>query len=124
MAMPLLDVRVSISRFGVDSFVLDVGGELDMYTVTTLRDELGDVLAQGGRNVLVDLTGVSFLESTALALFLDTAHELRTVGGQLVLVADERRVVRAIQLTGLDRALNVQSSLAEGVQELVGGRRS
>ena len=94
-----------------------------MHTVTTLRDELEDVLARGGRNVLVDLTGVSFLESTTLALLRDTARELRTVGGQVVLVADDRRVVRAIQLTGLDRELNVQSSLAEGVQELVDGRR-
>lgn len=121
--MPLLDVRVSASRFGDDSFVVAVGGELDMHTVKPLREKMGTVLQCGGRNLLVDLTGVSFLESTTLALLLDTARKLRSTGGQLVLVADDARVTRAIELTGLDRVLNVQSSLPEGVQELVDGRR-
>ena len=121
--MPLLDVRVSVSRFGDDSFVVAVGGELDMHTVVPLREKLDDVVELGGRNVLIDLSGVSFLESTTLALLVDTARELRSTGGQLVLVADDRRVIRAIQLTGLEGVLNVQSSLPEGVQELVDGRR-
>ena len=121
--MPLLDVRVSLSRFGEDSFVVAVGGELDMHTVTPLREQLTEVLGRGGRNILVDLTGVSFVESTTLALLVDTARELRSAGGQLVVVADDRRVVRPLQLTCLDRVLNVQSSLPEGVQELVDGRR-
>jgi anti-sigma B factor antagonist len=121
--MPLLDVRVNVSSFGDDSFVVAVGGELDMYTVMPLRKKLDDVLELGGRNVLIDLSGVSFLESTTLALLVDTARELRTTGGQLVLVADDGPVIRAIQLTGLEGVLNVQSSLPEGVQELVDGRR-
>jgi anti-sigma B factor antagonist len=121
--MPLLDVRVSVSRFGDDSYVVAVGGELDMHTITPFREKLTEVLDCGGRNVLVDLTGVSFLESTTLALLVDIARQLRSAGGQLVLVADDRRVVRPLQLTGLDRVLDVQSSLPEGVQELVDGRR-
>jgi anti-sigma B factor antagonist len=122
-AMPLLDTRVSVSRFGDDSFVFAVGGELDMHSVKPLREQFEDVLQRGGRNLLVDLTGVSFLESTTLALLLDTARELRLTGGQLVLVADDARVTRAIELSGLEHALNVHFSLPEGVQELVDGRR-
>ena len=122
-AMPLLlDVRVSASRLGDDSFVVSVGGELDMHTVVPLREKLAQVLERGGRNVLVDLTGVSFLDSTTLVLLLETARELRFARGQLVVVADDARVLRAIELTGLERALNVQSSLPEGVQELVHGQ--
>lgn len=120
--MPLLDVRVSVSRFGEDSFVIAVGGELDMHTVRPLSNELQHAVERGGRNILVDLTGVSFLESTTLALLLDTARKLRSKEGQLVLVADDARVLRAIQLTGLERVLNVQSSLPEGVEELVDGK--
>lgn len=121
--MPLLlDVRVSVSRFGDDSFVVAVGGELDMHTVVPLREKLAEVLERGGRNVLLDLTGVSFLESTTLVLLLDTARKLRFARGQLVVVADDARVIRAIELTGLDRALNVQSSFPEAVQELVHGQ--
>ena len=120
--MALLDVRVSVSQFGADSFVVAVAGELDMYTATPLREKLEEVLAEGGQNVLVDLTGVSFLESTTLGVLLDTARTLRSSSGQLVLVADDPRLTRVFRIAGLERVLRVESSLPEGVQELVDGR--
>jgi anti-anti-sigma regulatory factor len=41
----------------------------------------------------------------------------------MVLVADDPRVTRVIEITGLERVFRIQTSLPEGVQELVGGRR-
>lgn len=120
--MTLLDVRLSVSRFGADSFVVAVAGELDMYTATPLREKLEEVLDEGGQNVLVDLTGVSFLESTTLGVLLDAAKRLRSTSGQLVLVADDARLTRVFRIAGLERVLRVESSLPEGVQELVDGR--
>ena len=76
--MSLLDVRVSVSRFGADSFVVAAGGELDLYTVDRLRDKLGDVVERGARRVLVDLTGVSFMDSTALGVLVGSAKALRS----------------------------------------------
>lgn len=120
--MPLLDVRVSVSRFGADSFVVAVAGELDMHTATPLREQLEEVLDEGGRNLLVDLTGVSFLDSTALGVILEAARSLRSRSGQLVVVADDPRVTRTFRIAGLERVLRLESSLPEGVQELVDGR--
>jgi len=117
----LLDVRVSVSRFGSDSFVLAAGGELDLHTVDRLREKLADVLEQGGRRVLVDLTGVSFMDSTALGVLVNAAQALRSSGGRLVLVADDPRVTRVIEITGLERVFSIESSLPEAVQRLVGG---
>jgi anti-sigma B factor antagonist len=120
--MPLVDVRVNVSQFGTDSYVIAVAGELDMYTVTPLREQLEEVLDGGGLNVLVDLTGVSFLESTTVGVLLDAARRLRSTSGHLVLVADDPRVLRVFGIAGLERVLRVKSSLPEGVQELVDGR--
>jgi anti-sigma B factor antagonist len=120
--MPLVDVRVNVSRFGTDSYVIAAAGELDMYTVTPLREKLEDVLDRGGRNVLVDLTGVSFLESTTIGVLLEAAGRLRSTSGHLVLVADDPRVLRVFGIAGLERVLRVESSLPEGVQKLVDGR--
>jgi anti-sigma B factor antagonist len=119
----MVDVRISVSRFGADSFVLAVGGELDLYTAEPLKENLADVLDQGARCVLIDLTGVSFIDSTALAVLVDTAKALRSSRGQMVLVADDPRITRVMEITGLDRVFPVSSSLQEGVQELVGQRR-
>lgn len=118
----MLDTRVSVSRFGADSFVVAAGGELDLYTSDRLRDRLGDVVELGGRRVLVDLTGVSFMDSTALGVLVNTARALRSSGGQLVLVADDPRVTRVIEITGLGSVFCIEPSLPEGVQRLVDGR--
>jgi len=122
--MPILDARVSVSRFGTDSFVVAAGGELDLYTSERLREKLGDALARGGRRILVDLTGVSFMDSTALAVLVDAARALRSAGGQLVLVADDPRVTRVIEITGLGRVLRIERSLPEAVQQLVNGHHA
>ena len=119
--MPILDARVSISRFGSDSFVIAAGGELDLYTSERLHEKIADALEQGGRRILVDLTGVSFMDSTALGVLVNAAKALRSSGGQLVLVADDPRVTRVFEITGLERVFRVESSLPEAVQRLVNG---
>jgi anti-sigma B factor antagonist len=122
LCVPIVDARVSVSRFGNDSFVVAAGGELDLHTTGLLRDRLDDVLDAGGRRILVDLTGVSFMDSTALGVLVAAAGALRSSGGHLVLVADDPRVTRVIEITGLERVFRIESSLPEAVQDLVDGR--
>ena len=122
--MPILDARVSVSRFGTDSFVVAAGGELDLYTSDRLRDRLAEALEQGGRRILVDLTGVCFMDSTALGVLVDAAKALRSSGGQLVLVADDPRVTRVFEITGLERVFRIEASLPEAVQQLVNGHHA
>lgn len=119
--MPILDARVSVSRFGTDSFVVAAGGELDLFTSERLREKLADVLELGGRRILVDLTGVSFMDSTALGVLVGAGKTLQASGGQMVLVADDPRVQRVIEITGLARVFRVEASLPEAVQQLVEG---
>ena len=117
--MPILDARVSVSRFGPDSFVVAADGDLDGDTAERLRETFAEVLELGGRQLLVDLTGVSFTDPTALQLIAHTAKTLRSRGGRVVLVTDDPRVTRAIEITGLERGVRVESSLPEAVQQLV-----
>jgi len=119
--VPILDARVSVSRFGSDSFVVAAGGELDLFTSERLREKLAEVLELGGQRILVDLTGVSFMDSSGLAVLVGVAKALRASGGQMVLVADDPRVTRVIEITGLTQVFRVESSLPEAVQQLVGG---
>ena len=119
--VPVLDSRVRVSRFGSDSFVIAAGGELDLHTSERLRDTLAEVLELGGRRILVDLTGTSFIDSTALGVLVGAAKTLRSTGGQMVLVADDPRVTRVIEITGLERVFHIASSLPEAVQQLVEG---
>jgi anti-sigma B factor antagonist len=117
--VPILDARVSVSRFGPDSFVVAADGELDADTAERLRETFAEVLGLGGRQLLVDLTGVSFTDPPALQVIAHTAKTLRARGGRMVLVTDDPRVTRAIEITGVERGVRVESSLPEAVQQLV-----
>ncbi len=78
-------------------------GELDMATVETLRAAL-DGVENVGRLVL-DLRGLSFMDSTGLHLLVALHERARREGFQLTLVAPAAPVNKAIQVSGLDKTL-------------------
>lgn len=90
-----------------------------MHSVEPLRERLADVIENGARRVLVDLMGVTFVESSSLGVLVDAAKALRSVGGTMVLVADDVRVTRTLEISGLDEFFHVESSLPEAIHGLV-----
>jgi anti-anti-sigma factor len=86
-----------------DVAIVQPHGELDLATVETLRAAL-DGIENAGRLVL-DLRGLSFIDATGLRLLVALHRRARRDGFQLTLVAPAAPANRAIQLSGLDRAL-------------------
>jgi anti-sigma B factor antagonist len=117
--MSILDARISTSRFGADACVVAVGGELDLHSVEPLRERLADVIESGCRRVLVDLMGVTFMESATLGVLLGAAKAMRSTGGLLVLVTDDTRITRTLEISGLAEYFHVESSLPEAIHGLV-----
>jgi anti-sigma B factor antagonist len=118
--MAVVAARVGTAQIGADAFVVSVSGELDLSTVEPLEQELAAVMEQGGRRVIVDLTGVTFIDSVSLGALVFNAKRLRTNGGTCVIVADDPRILRIFEITGLGRVFGIERSLAEGVDRLVG----
>jgi anti-sigma B factor antagonist len=78
-------------------------GELDMDTVETLRAALDEV--QNAGRLVLDLRGVSFMDSTGLHLLVALHDRSQREGFQLMLVAPAAPANKAIQLCGLEHAL-------------------
>jgi anti-sigma B factor antagonist len=85
-----------------DSTYLRPEGDLDMSTV----DELGRVLdaarADGARRIIVDLRGLSFMDSTGISLLTRYNNAASLDGFDLALVQGHKRIARLFSLTGLD----------------------
>ena len=75
---------------------------------------------RGALRVIVDLTGVTFIDSAGLGVLVREAKRLSALGGTCVLVADDPRILRIFEITGLGRMFGIERSLAEGVDRLVG----
>lgn len=97
--MLLLKVDV-YSAGGVCRVQLD--GELDVETVPQLQEAVAKL---GEHTLEVDLSGVSFVDSTGLKCLLDISNEWRQKGGQMLILRPQPDVAEVIRLVGLDGLL-------------------
>lgn len=97
-----MDLYVNDRSLG-DYVVVEVNGELDLATAPTLRDHLLAVLNRQGARVILDLTGVDFMDSTGLLVLVSTERRARLLGGGLRLAAPGSNVLKVLRVTSLDR---------------------
>jgi len=117
----VIGFEVRTAQLTPSTYVVSVTGEIDAFTSPALERELEWVLGDGGSNAVVDLGEVGFIDSTALRVLLRALPRFSQRGGRLVLVSDDRRVLRILEITGLDRKFRVESKLAEAVAHLADG---
>jgi anti-sigma B factor antagonist len=110
------DFTARTAQVGVGAYVLSLAGEADLHAAPALERELETAVEEGGLQLVVDLFGVSFVDSSIFGLLLRYAARVQPQGGEVVVVCDDRRILRALELTGLDRRLRVETSLLEAVK--------
>jgi anti-sigma B factor antagonist len=99
--------------------IVSVVGEIDIAVAPQLRDHLEELLDRGSTSLVVDLTGVSFLDSTALGVLISILKRCHASEGELCLVATDPQVLRVFEITGLTDVFPIVSSAARAV-EVVG----
>jgi anti-sigma B factor antagonist len=90
-----------------DAVVLAVRGEIDLASAARLGAYVDGILACATGTVVLDLAGVTFMDSTGLAVILRAAKELAGRGSDLVLRAPTPTVLRVLTVTGVARYLSV-----------------
>jgi anti-sigma B factor antagonist len=98
-----------------DCAVLQVTGEVDVYTAPMLREQILELAAKGAVHLIADLSRVDFLDSTGLGALVGGLKRLREGGGSLALVISTPRILRIFQITGLTKALAVRPSVADAI---------
>jgi anti-sigma B factor antagonist len=119
--MSSLAFEVRTAQLTPDTYVVSVTGEIDAFTSPGLEKELEWVLGDGASNVVIDLGQVPFIDSTALKVLLAALPRFSQRGGSLVLVSDDRRVLRTLEITGLDAKFKVEQKLGEAIAHVMDG---
>jgi len=76
-------------------------GDLDMSTVPALEEQIKACVDGGGRRVVIDLRGLTFMDSTGLTLVTRWNNESRRDGFELALIPGHQRVQRLFELTSM-----------------------
>jgi anti-sigma B factor antagonist len=122
--MSLLEFSVKTADLGDNAFVITLTGEAEIHNAPELDRALQGVLGLGGTSVAVDLGDVTFIDSTVLGVLLRYHPRFKTRGGELVIVTQDRRVIRTFEITGLDRIFRIEQRLADGVASVLSDERS
>jgi len=118
----VLGFEIRTAQLTPSIYVVSVTGEIDAFTSPALEQELELVLGDGARNVVVDLGEVAFIDSTALRVLLRALPKFSRRGGKLVLATDDSRVLKTLEIMGLDMKFTVEPRLAEAIAQLADGR--
>ena len=105
-----MDLSIETENVG-DAVVLHVAGEVDVFTAPQLREALVGAIEQGSRDVVVDLQGVDFLDSTGLGVLVAGLKRVRQYGGDLSLVCTREHILKILDITGLVKVLRVYDSV-------------
>jgi anti-sigma B factor antagonist len=109
-----VDLEMETSANG-DWLVLAVAGEVDLNTAPQLKERINGLITQGHSNLVVDLEGVEFMDSTGLSALVSGLMRTSESGGGMAVVCTRPQVLRLLALTGLDQVLKVHGSVAEAV---------
>ena len=100
--------------------VIDVQGEIDMYTAPRLRELLIDLVSKGSYQLVVNLDKVGFLDSTGLGVLVGGLKRVRAHDGSLDLVCTQQRILKIFRITGLTEVFGIY----ETVDQAIAARRA
>ena len=113
-------LEVDISRDGLAD-VIDVRGELDAASALALAGPLTDIAIGGDSHVVLDLSELSFMDSTGMSVLLNARRRLTRQGRHLLVVCPSGPVMRLFELTSLIDTLRVHQSKNAALASLDGG---
>ncbi len=95
--------------------VISVVGEIDLATAPELRAVLDRVLDAGAASLIVDLSGTTFIDSTALGVLIGAWKRTQNEGRTMSVVASDPRILRVFEITGLTDLFPLHGSLDEAM---------
>ena len=113
-----MNFDINTEQLGEDSYVISLAGEVDLYTAPEFKQQLLDVIAKGGKRVVVDFTDTTFIDSTTLGVLVGGVKRLRTNDGELSLVCSDRNITKIFEITGLDRVFTIYPTRAEALEQI------
>ena len=96
-----------------DLAIVSVGGEVDLDTASQLGDHALAALRDVSPHVLLDLTDVTFMDSTGLKVLLSIQRRADLAGGSFAVAGASRSVRKILALTGLDQTFTLHDTVDE-----------
>jgi len=109
-----VNISISLTEIGSELHA-KLTGEIDAYTAPQVKESLHPYAEKAGVKMIVDLTDVSYMDSTGLGVFVGLFKKLKSENGNLILTGLSDRLKRLFEITGLADVMNVNTEVEGGV---------
>ena len=102
--------------------VIDVQGEIDMYSAPRLRELFVDLVSKGSYQLVVNLDKVGFLDSTGLGVLVGGLRRVRAHDGSMDLVCAQQPILKILKITGLTEVFGIYQTVDQAIAATKGRR--
>jgi anti-sigma B factor antagonist len=113
-----VNFHIEDQEIDADTHVIELGGEVDLYTAPEFKERMVQVIEDGKKHVVVDLSKATFIDSTTLGVLVGGVKRLRPTGGSLTLVCTDPNICKIFEITGLDRVFTIHPTREAAVAAL------
>jgi anti-sigma B factor antagonist len=111
-----VDVAITIEDAPQGCIIVQICGELDISTVPDVRERLLAILNRTTPSRLIlDLSKLEFMDSSGVAVLVNTERRARLLGGTVVLAAPQRSVSRVLQICGMNHYFSIFNDVSAAV---------
>jgi anti-sigma B factor antagonist len=110
-----MNFDINTEKTGDDAYVIALAGEVDLYTAPEFKQQLLDIIGEGAKEVVVDFSRTTFIDSTTLGVLVGGVKRLRPAGGRLSIVCSDRNITKIFEITGLDKVFPIYESREEAL---------
>jgi anti-sigma B factor antagonist len=116
-----VNFHIDDESIDAETHVIELGGEVDLYTAPEFKERLVQVIEDGKKQLVVDLSKATFIDSTTLGVLVGGVKRLRPSGGSLALVCTDQNISKIFEITGLDRVFPMHGSREEALASVAAG---
>ncbi|MDQ2991815.1 MAG: STAS domain-containing protein [Candidatus Eremiobacteraeota bacterium] len=105
-----MDIKVNVRETDSECNIVELAGEIDVYTSPKVKDALGELIDRGVYNLVIDLEKVRYIDSTGLGVLIGGLKRVREHGGTVNLVCTNPQIKKIFDITGLVKIFGIFDS--------------
>jgi anti-sigma B factor antagonist len=114
-----MDIKVTIREAPGDCYIVDLSGEIDVYTSPKVKDAMSSLIDKGVYNLIINLEKVRYIDSTGLGVLIGGLKRVREHGGSVNLVCTNPQIKKIFDITGLVKIFGIFENEDSAMKALV-----
>jgi anti-sigma B factor antagonist len=98
---------------------LEPRGSFSYPSVLRIKDELYEFINERTKNLLIDLNNIAYIDSVGIGIIMGLHMRTRELKGKISLICKKGEIFKIIELVGLDKSIEIYSTLDEALKALL-----